>query len=268
MHGVVVPHPRRCGRVSQRVIRPGQRRNAPGAGRGEEVCRRGARRNPRNIDDAVCVDDAPRCNVEDDGARPLRAGHGNELARTVTSNGADISREALRHSERERDSLRAALALMSVDERLRAHRTVRNLRTDDHGSIVRNIEMAQRQRTCGAEIVALDEVAMAEIDIGERCLDAVGIEDAPPAAEVGMLDQTVRDLRSAGFVDSKVWTHADPADFETRESFEEYLQTVCLGPHLERIDPPQRNEFVRAVADKLPDRRIDYVRLNATASLS
>ncbi len=81
------------------------------------------------------------------------------------------------------------------------------------------------------------------------------------------VDQTVRDLRSAGFIDFKVWTHGDPADFETRESFEEYLRTVCLGPHLERINSEERNAFVSAVAERLPDRRIDYVRLNVVARL-
>ncbi len=81
------------------------------------------------------------------------------------------------------------------------------------------------------------------------------------------VEQTERDLRQAGFEDIDVWTHDDPAAFETQDSLEEYLRTVCLGPHLDRLRPDEREEFVRIVAERLPDRRIDYVRLNATARL-
>jgi hypothetical protein len=34
-----------------------------------------------------------------------------------------------------------------------------------------------------------------------------------------------------------------------------------------RLAPAEHKAFVRAVADRLPDRRIDYVRLNALARL-
>ncbi len=81
-------------------------------------------------------------------------------------------------------------------------------------------------------------------------------------------EQTEHDLLDAGFTDTEVWTNDDPADFETQDSLEEYLRTVCLGPHLERLAPDEREQFVRVVAERLPDRRIDYVRLNATARLS
>jgi trans-aconitate 2-methyltransferase len=81
------------------------------------------------------------------------------------------------------------------------------------------------------------------------------------------VEETRARLLDAGFTDPDVWTHDDPADFESREALEEFMRTAILGAHLERIQPKQRDAFVRGVADRLPGNSIDYVRLNATASL-
>ena len=40
---------------------------------------------------------------------------------------------------------------------------------------------------------------------------------------------------------------------------------MILGDHLARLPEAQRDPFVRAVADRLPEPRIDYVRLNFSA---
>jgi trans-aconitate 2-methyltransferase len=78
-------------------------------------------------------------------------------------------------------------------------------------------------------------------------------------------EETAARLRAAGFADIRTWLHDDPADFETRDTFEDYLRTVCLRCHLDLLPRENQDDFVRAVAERLPDRRIDYVRLNATA---
>jgi trans-aconitate 2-methyltransferase len=82
------------------------------------------------------------------------------------------------------------------------------------------------------------------------------------------IGETRARLIDAGFTDLEVWTHDDPADFESGEALEEFMRSAILGAHLERLEPDQRDAFVRAVADRLPGYSIDYVRLNATASLS
>jgi len=46
----------------------------------------------------------------------------------------------------------------------------------------------------------------------------------------------------------------------------EYLATVVLGSHLERLAPGEREPFVRAVHAELEDDGVDYLRLNILAS--
>ena len=41
---------------------------------------------------------------------------------------------------------------------------------------------------------------------------------------------------------------------------------MILAPYLGRLPEAERDGFVRAVAARLPDRTIDYVRLNVVAS--
>ena len=79
---------------------------------------------------------------------------------------------------------------------------------------------------------------------------------------------TVRRLDAAGFVDIECWLTDEPTRFEPGEPFETFLRTVILGAHLERLPPEARDGFVRAVADRLPEPLLDYVRLNIVARRS
>ncbi len=45
----------------------------------------------------------------------------------------------------------------------------------------------------------------------------------------------------------------------------EYLGTVALGEHLERLDPGLRGPFVEAVIAELDEPVVEYVRLNILA---
>lgn len=79
---------------------------------------------------------------------------------------------------------------------------------------------------------------------------------------------TARRLDAAGFVDVDCWLHDEPTRFESGEPFETFLRTVILGAHLERLPAAERDGFVRAVVERLPEPLIDYVRLNILARRS
>ena len=76
-------------------------------------------------------------------------------------------------------------------------------------------------------------------------------------------EQTEARLRQAGFEDVECWLQAWPvAPDEPRA----YLETVCLGPHLERVADDERGRFLDAVMARLGERPLlDYVRLNIVA---
>jgi trans-aconitate 2-methyltransferase len=79
-------------------------------------------------------------------------------------------------------------------------------------------------------------------------------------------EETRTRLESAGFEAIDTWLHDEPVTFEDDGTFREYLRTVVLGAHLERLPAADRDPFVREVADALPERTIDYVRLNIVAT--
>jgi trans-aconitate 2-methyltransferase len=76
---------------------------------------------------------------------------------------------------------------------------------------------------------------------------------------------TERRLTAAGYVDVECWLTDEPTRFEPGEPFATFLRTVVLGDHLDRLPPSERDAFVKAVVDQLPEPVLDYVRLNITA---
>jgi trans-aconitate 2-methyltransferase len=80
-------------------------------------------------------------------------------------------------------------------------------------------------------------------------------------------DETRARLEVAGFTDVETWLNDELETFEPGAPFREYLRTVVLGAHLERLaTEAERDSFVDAVAERLPDATIDYVRLNILAT--
>ncbi|HEV2723787.1 MAG TPA: methyltransferase domain-containing protein [Thermoleophilaceae bacterium] len=76
-------------------------------------------------------------------------------------------------------------------------------------------------------------------------------------------EDTVERLERAGFAEVEVWREPHPV---VPEYTEEYLRTVCLGHHLERLPAELRESFVSAVAARCGrPLELDYVRLNITA---
>ena len=74
--------------------------------------------------------------------------------------------------------------------------------------------------------------------------------------------ETEAKLRDRGFTD--VWCWPQTVRVVPDDLFE-YLGTVVLGSHLERLDAADRKPFVEAVGAELADDGIDYVRLNMLA---
>ena len=79
-------------------------------------------------------------------------------------------------------------------------------------------------------------------------------------------EQTERRLRAAGFDDARCWLQSWPV---TPDEPRAYLETVCLGPYLERLAEGERARFLDAVMARLGERPLlDYVRLNIVAARS
>jgi trans-aconitate 2-methyltransferase len=77
-------------------------------------------------------------------------------------------------------------------------------------------------------------------------------------------EDTRRRLQAAGFVDVETWLHVEPTPIPA-EDFETFLGSIVLVRNVERLPPPERAAFVRAVAERLPGALLDYVRLNLVA---
>lgn len=76
-------------------------------------------------------------------------------------------------------------------------------------------------------------------------------------------EETRERLRRAGFRGAQTWLEPRPT---VPEEPAEYLRTVTLGRHLDRLPEDLRDSFVEAVLGHLGDRpEIDYVRLNVDA---
>ncbi len=70
-------------------------------------------------------------------------------------------------------------------------------------------------------------------------------------------------LRAAGFEEVECWLQPWPVRPEDPRT---YLETVCLGPHLARLEAAEHDRFLDAVVARFGDAPVlDYVRLNIVA---
>ena len=72
-------------------------------------------------------------------------------------------------------------------------------------------------------------------------------------------------LGRSGFEAIDTWLSAAPTRFEPGTPLESFLETVCLRPHVDELPAGERAAFVKAVAARMPEPVLDYVRLNITA---
>ncbi len=79
-------------------------------------------------------------------------------------------------------------------------------------------------------------------------------------------EETAARLRRAGFSDIRCWLHDEPTPIGPGAPLETYLRTVCVRTWADRMSAAEQERFVRAVAERIPDATIDYVRLNIDAT--
>lgn len=77
-------------------------------------------------------------------------------------------------------------------------------------------------------------------------------------------DDAEQALLAVGFAQVRAWLSPDPVQVPPGE-LKEYLRTVMLGSHLQRLDRVQADALVDEVAAAIPDGLMDYVRLNVSA---
>ena len=76
-------------------------------------------------------------------------------------------------------------------------------------------------------------------------------------------EETTERLQRAGFTDVRCWLHDEPVEPPEDEN---YMRTIVLGSHVERLPAGDRERFVADVIAHLPEPLVvDYVRLNISA---
>jgi trans-aconitate 2-methyltransferase len=81
-------------------------------------------------------------------------------------------------------------------------------------------------------------------------------------AEAG---DTARRLQMAGFRDVWTWLSPDPVDLADRQALVDYLAAGALTPYLADRSPSEQQAVCEAVADRLGEPILDFVRLNILA---
>jgi trans-aconitate 2-methyltransferase len=137
----------------------------------------------------------------------------------------------------------------------------------DHRKLFEHLHAALRpggrlEAQCGG-IGNLDEFlnSLENVNGDERFAPYVrGIASTWNFASPG--DTEIR-LRAAGFEDERCWLEER---LEKPREPREFLRTVCLGPHLERLPESLHEQYLDAVLEYIPrPLTLDYVRLNISA---
>ena len=139
----------------------------------------------------------------------------------------------------------------------------------DHDALFAALAAAMRpgailSAQCGGagNVAAVHEQALAagaDAGLAERFADWGGPWNFASPQE------TERRLSAAGFAEARCWLQTWPVEPDEPRA---YLQTVCLGPHLQRLATDEQERFLDAVMARLGERPVlDYVRLNIVARL-
>jgi trans-aconitate 2-methyltransferase len=114
---------------------------------------------------------------------------------------------------------------------------------------------------CGGagNIAALKDAAER---VGEREPFAAALASWPGPWNFAGTTETAERLDRLGWTD--VWTWYQHVRVEPDDPHE-YLGTVALGEHLERLEPEQRGPFIEAVLAELDEPVVEYTRLNILA---
>jgi trans-aconitate 2-methyltransferase len=99
----------------------------------------------------------------------------------------------------------------------------------------------------------------------QTVLAELGADDSAGTAQFAGAAETRARLAAAGFGEIDVAVVPDPVRLEAGEQLEAFLATVILGALLRDLPPAERRPFVHAVAQRLAEPVIDYVRLRISA---
>jgi trans-aconitate 2-methyltransferase len=130
----------------------------------------------------------------------------------------------------------------------------------DHGRLFANLAAVLRP---GGRLVAQCG-ARGNIDGLTAVVRSLGVE-RPGTWLYASADDTVIRLQEAGFVDIDVWINKEPTPFDTTQELRDFLEAVCLRECVALMGDRQREDFLDAVLARMPERVIDYVRLNIVA---
>jgi trans-aconitate 2-methyltransferase len=97
-------------------------------------------------------------------------------------------------------------------------------------------------------------------------LAALGADDGKDIWNFAGVAETRERLAAAGFTSIEAGLVPDPARLESAGQLEAFLATVVLGAHLRDLPAGERRTFVRAVATRLDEPVVDYVRLQIRAT--
>jgi trans-aconitate 2-methyltransferase len=196
-----------------------------------------------------------------------RVPHGRVIA--VDADAEMVARARAELDDAPVDVQRADLATLRLDERVDAVFSNATFHwVPDHDALFASLAAALRpggrvSAQCGGagNVAAVHEAALlAGTDAGL----ADRFADWPMPWNFAAPERTEGRLRSAGFQGVRCWLQAWPVEPDEPRA---YLETVCLGPHLERLEPDEHERFLDAVLLRLGERPVlDYVRLNIVAT--
>jgi trans-aconitate 2-methyltransferase len=137
----------------------------------------------------------------------------------------------------------------------------------DHEALFANVAAVLRTggrlaSDCGGE----GNIATVSAAVDDALGSSSRVRPQPSPWNFAGVEETRKRLMDAGFSDVEVRLRPDPVRFRSRSQLCEYLRTVVLGGQLDRLSAAEHDEFVDAVADRLPEPVVDYVRLEITAT--
>jgi trans-aconitate 2-methyltransferase len=131
----------------------------------------------------------------------------------------------------------------------------------DHDVVFRNVARVLRP---GGRFVA-EAGGLGNIAEFRRAVAAVGGDTGDAFWNFTDVESTRARLTAAGFDKVEVDLVPDPARLEPGEQLETFIATVLLGAQLRELPMSEQRPLVRAVAARLDEPVIDYVRLQIRA---